>query len=109
MLPLPPPQGRRQVQALEAPRLRAVPGETVLSEFPETPFANLNDFIESYIDDYEMRDCEDENGNCGDYQPSEQERALIEDAIHGLVDDEEFVDLLIACRDFKLARREAKP
>ncbi len=44
--------------------------------------------IETYVQDYEWRADE------GDHTPTEDERALIADAIHGLLADHDFMDSL---------------
>lgn len=49
---------------------------------------NINEVIEEYVADYEMR------GDEGDYQPKDHERCLIKDAIYGLIDDPEFKEVL---------------
>lgn len=50
---------------------------------------NINEIIEEYVADYEMR------GDEGDYQPTENERFLIKDAIYGLIDEDNFQRALI--------------
>ncbi len=42
------------------------------------------DFITDYLDGYELR------GDEGDYTPTENERLLIEDALRGFIDENEF-------------------
>jgi|GEM_PF-2935241 len=49
--------------------------------------------IKEYVADYEMVG-EDESGQDGVYTPTEPERGLIEDAIHGLLADNAFIEAL---------------
>jgi len=49
------------------------------------------DKIAEYIEEYEFR------GDGGDYSPSERERLLIADAIHGVLADDEIVAAIRAC------------
>lgn len=49
--------------------------------------------IDEYVDGYEMIG-EDESGRDGSYTTNGDERALINDAIHGLLADREFMSLL---------------
>lgn len=49
--------------------------------------------IKEYVADYEMVG-EDESGQDGVYTPTEPERGLIEDAIHGLLADDAFIEAL---------------
>ena len=48
-------------------------------------------FADQYVEGYELRDAEDANGNAGDYTPSERERMLIQDAVHGLIAGDDFL------------------
>lgn len=69
-------------------------------EFPDTPWTQLDKLVTDYVDGYELRDCEDADGNTGDYQPNEHERGLIMDAIQGLIGDDEIVRKLIEAREY---------
>lgn len=53
----------------------------------------FHQFIRDYIESYEMRDQDH-----GDYTPNENERAVAEDAIHGLLDDDEFLSFVLEFR-----------
>jgi hypothetical protein len=53
----------------------------------------FHEFIKEYIDGYEMRDQDH-----GDYTPNANEKAVAEDAIHGLLDDDEFLSFVIQFR-----------
>ena len=63
---------------------------------------------DEYVEGYELRDAEDANGNTGDYTPNERERMLIQDAVNGLIADEDF--LTIAGRAYleRQAQRRAE-
>lgn len=50
--------------------------------------AKAQQFADDYVEHYEMEADE------GTYHPSERERFLIEDAINGLIGDEDFCDLI---------------
>jgi hypothetical protein len=52
--------------------------------------------IDHYIEGYELRDCEDGDGNSGDYTPTENERMLITDCIMGLLADDEIMAMIKA-------------
>jgi len=71
----------------------------------ETPWSELDKFVTSYIEDYEMRECEDANGNVGDYYPNENERMLITDAINGLLADDDFYKLAEASWQYTRQKR----
>ena len=64
--------------------------------------AALQDFIDDYVAAFETL-VEDAEGRDEDYSPSEIERDLICDAIHGLICDDNFMDLAAA---FHAARQE---
>ena len=53
----------------------------------------MQTFVDEYVEGYELRDAEDANGNTGDYTPNERERMLIQDAVNGLIADEDFLTL----------------
>jgi hypothetical protein len=75
---------------------------------PVTPWTELSDLVESYLDTYELCDAEDEDGNTGDYSPNDRERMLINDAVQGLIGDDEIIDKLIEAREYtRKIRREA--
>ena len=46
---------------------------------------------DAYVEGYELRDAEDANGNTGDYPPNEREQMLIQDAVNGLIADDDFL------------------
>jgi hypothetical protein len=48
----------------------------------------VSEHVDEYIDGYEM-ECDD-----GTYQPNDQERMLIRDAIYGLIDDDHLQRLI---------------
>ena len=54
---------------------------------------SMQTFVDEYVEGYELRDAEDANGNTGDYTPNERERMLIQDAVNGLIADEDFLTL----------------
>ncbi|GAA5231796.1 hypothetical protein FOZ76_14640 [Verticiella sediminum] len=62
---------------------------------PAPDWQAIETFIDEYVQDYEMIG-EDESGRAGYCTPNERERALILDAIHGLVADDAFVRLVRA-------------
>lgn len=74
----------------------------------QSPFERMSDLVSHFVSGYELMDCEDDQGRCGDYQPNEHERMLIEDAINGLICDEEFCELLIEGREVTQAARKAE-
>lgn len=76
-------------------------------EFPDTPWTALDKLVTDYVDGYELRDCEDADGNTGDYDPNEHERGLIMDAIQGLIGDDDFMDKIAEAREFTKANRRA--
>lgn len=78
-----------------------------MSTIPDTPWTQLDKLIADYVDGYEVCDCEDANGNTGDYTPTEFERGMIMDAIQGMISDDEIVDKLIEAREFTRAYRRA--
>ena len=53
----------------------------------------MQTFVDEYVEGYELRDAEDANGNTGDYTPNEREQMLIQDAVNGLIADEDFLTL----------------
>ena len=69
---------------------------------------SMQAFADEYVEGYELRDAEDANGNTGDYTPSEREQMLIQDAVNGLIADEDF--LTIAGRAYleRQAQRRAE-
>jgi hypothetical protein len=73
----------------------------------DTPWTQLDKLIEEYVDGYEMCDCEDANGNTGDYCPTEMERGMILDAIQGLIGDKEIINKLLEAHEFTRAYRRA--
>lgn len=73
-----------------------------------TVWNTLDVFVTEYVRDYEMCDCEDENGNTGDYSPNENESALIDDAIQGLLADDDFVTLMGKAYLARQERRKAE-
>ena len=48
---------------------------------------------DAYVEGYELRDAEDANGNTGDYTPNEREQMLIQDAVNGLIADDDFLTI----------------
>lgn len=54
---------------------------------------SVQTFADQYVEEYELRDAEDANGNTGDYTPNERERMLIQDAVNGLIADEDFLTI----------------
>ena len=74
---------------------------------PGTPYTRLDLMVSRYVDDYELRDAEDESGNCGDYTPTEHERMLILDAINGLICEEGFVETMFQARQLTHEARKA--
>ena len=54
---------------------------------------SMQAFADEYVEGYELRDAEDANGNTGDYIPNEREQMLIQDAVNGLIADEDFLTL----------------
>lgn len=75
---------------------------------PDTPWTQLDKLITDYVDRYELCDCEDADGNTGDYSPNEHERGLLMDAIQGLIGDDEILDKLFEAREYtRKVRREA--
>jgi len=58
---------------------------------PATGWAAVGRLVSEYVEGYEMR-------GDGDYTPTESERLLIEDAIHGLLADDEFLLALESAR-----------
>ncbi len=73
-----------------------------------TPWEQLDKIVTGYVDDYELRDAEDADGNTCDYIPNEHERGLIMDAIQGLIGDDEFMDKIVEAREFTKANRRAE-
>ena len=69
---------------------------------------SMQTFADEYVEGYELRDAEDANGNTGDYTPNEREQMLIQDAVNGLIADEDF--LTIAGRAYleRQAQRRAE-
>lgn len=63
------------------------------SSQPVINWLAVQEAIKEYVAGYEMIG-EDEYGRDGVYSPTEMERAIIEDAIHGLLADTEFLDAL---------------
>ena len=69
---------------------------------------SMQTFADEYVEGYELRDAEDANGYTGDYTPNEREQMLIQDAVNGLIADEDF--LTIAGRAYleRQAQRRAE-
>lgn len=78
-----------------------------MSAVPDTPWTQLDKLISSYVDEYEVRDCEDAAGHTGDYTPTEFERGMIMDAIQGLISDDEIMDKLAEAQEYTSAARRA--
>lgn len=74
---------------------------------PNTPWTQLDKLISDYVDAYELCDSEDDEGNTGDYQPTEQERMLIMDAIQGLLGDNDIMAKIAEAREYSRAQRLA--
>ncbi len=69
---------------------------------------SMQTFADEYVEGYELRDAEDANGNTGDCTPNEREQMLIQDAVNGLIADDDF--LTIAGRAYleRQAQRRAE-
>jgi hypothetical protein len=78
-----------------------------MSSIPDTPWTQLDKLLIDYVDQHEIPDCEDGDGNTGTYSPTEWERTVVMDAIQGLVGDEEFTDAFIAAHEYTKATRRA--
>lgn len=79
-----------------------------MSAVPDTPWTQLDKLLTDYVERHEIPDCEDADGNSGDYHPTRWERVIVMDAIQGLVGDDEIVDKLFEAREYtKKVRREA--
>ena len=55
----------------------------------------LQKLVDDYVEDFETI-AEDDEGHEGYYQPNDLERMLINDAIHGLIEDDDFIDAVVA-------------
>ncbi len=85
--------------AAEHDKLKGGEGAGALPPIPDrlhTPWTRLEAACERYIDDYELRDAEDADGNSGDYTPNDTERMLITDCVMGLLCDKEIIALIKA-------------
>ena len=78
-----------------------------MTAVPDTPWTQLDKLVADYVDGYELVDCEDANGRTGDYAPTEVERGMIADAIHGLIGDDDIMDKLVEALEYTKALHRA--
>lgn len=56
---------------------------------PQPSWNALTNIVKEYLDSYEMRD-----GETVEHTPTAHEKALLDDAISGLIGDERFIDAM---------------
>ena len=70
----------------------------------DTAFTRLDLFVADWLSGSEVIG-EDEEGRDGTISLTERDQYMRQDAIHGLLADEEFMDLVVAARRFQMEER----